>query len=177
MWLLKYEAERCYYLHSAVVLASRLAPHVAGVAAAGAALDLHAGRPDDEVGRGGIHLAPGDLINGCSHFTRGWQGLFHHWGSKSVKRLKKFSSDKHLETHHVHTLTAGNSKISLVYFYHVYVECVCYQHSSCDGCVCALSSGRGSCEKSPCGSCVWSHRSPRSLHQTKQHTPCQLHTG
>ena len=43
--------------------------------------------------------------------------------------------------------------------------CVCASHrcSSCVWCVCVLSSGQGGCERSPCGSCVWSPRSPRSL--------------
>lgn len=43
--------------------------------------------------------------------------------------------------------------------------CVCASHrcSSCVWCVCVLSSGRAGCERSPCGSCVWSPRSPRSL--------------
>ena len=66
------------YLDRAVVLARRLASHVAGVAAAGAAFHLHAGRPDDEVGRGGIHLAPGDLIDRRSHLTHRRQGLFNN---------------------------------------------------------------------------------------------------
>lgn len=62
-----------------MVLAGCLAPHVAGVAAASAAFHLDARRPDDEVGRGGVHLAPGDLIDRCPHLTHRWQGLFHHW--------------------------------------------------------------------------------------------------
>lgn len=38
------------YLHHAVVLASCLASHVAGVAAASTAFHLDTGGPDDEVG-------------------------------------------------------------------------------------------------------------------------------
>ena len=71
------------YLDHTVVLASRLASHVAGVAAAGAALHLDAGRPDDEVGGGGIHLAPGDLIDGRPHLTHSWQGLLHHCSGRN----------------------------------------------------------------------------------------------
>lgn len=67
-----------FHLDRAVLDASRLASHVTGVAAAGAAFHLHAGRPDDEVGRGGIHLAPGDLIDGRPHLTDGRQSLLHH---------------------------------------------------------------------------------------------------
>lgn len=51
------------YLNGAVVLARRVTAHVAGVAAARAALHLHTGRPYQEVGRRGIHLAPGDLVD------------------------------------------------------------------------------------------------------------------
>lgn len=51
------------YLNGAVVLAGRVTAHVAGVAAACAALHLHTGRPYQEVGRCGIHLAPGDLVD------------------------------------------------------------------------------------------------------------------
>lgn len=51
------------YLNGAVVLARWGAAHVACVAAARAALDLHAGRPYQEVGRCGIHLAPGNLVD------------------------------------------------------------------------------------------------------------------
>lgn len=61
------------------MLARCLTPHVAGVAAAGTAFDLHAGRPDDEVGRGWIHLAPGDLIDGCPYLTHRGHGFFHHY--------------------------------------------------------------------------------------------------
>lgn len=39
-----------HYLDSAIVFASRLAPHVAGVAATCATFHLNTGRPDDEVG-------------------------------------------------------------------------------------------------------------------------------
>lgn len=78
IWFTSVRVETCLYLDHTVVLASRLASHVAGVAAAGAALHLDAGRPDDEVGGGGIHLAPGDLIDGCPHLTHRWQGLLHH---------------------------------------------------------------------------------------------------
>lgn len=51
------------YLNGAVVLAGRVTAHVACVAAARAALHLHTGRPYQEVGRRGIHLAPGDLVD------------------------------------------------------------------------------------------------------------------
>lgn len=45
------------------MLAGGVTAHVARVAAARAALHLHAGRPYQKVGRGGIHLAPGDLVD------------------------------------------------------------------------------------------------------------------
>lgn len=51
------------YLNGAVVLARRGAAHVVGVAAARAALHLHARRPYEEVGGRGVHLAPGDLVD------------------------------------------------------------------------------------------------------------------
>ena len=51
------------YLNGAVVLAGRVTAHVAGVAAASAALHLYTGGPYQEVGRCGIHLAPRDLVD------------------------------------------------------------------------------------------------------------------
>ena len=57
------------YLNGAVVLAGRVTAHVACVAAACAALHLHTGRPYQEVGRRGIHLTPGDLVDHCPRLT------------------------------------------------------------------------------------------------------------
>lgn len=51
--------------------------HVAIVAAAGAALHLHAGRPHQEVGVGAVNQAPGDLKHLSARFTlrdHGWLG-------------------------------------------------------------------------------------------------------
>lgn len=84
------------YLDRAVVLAGRLTPHVAGVAAAGAALHLHARRPDDEVGRGGVHLAPGDLVDRRPHLAHRRHGLLYHWGG-GKRPSYLWSSDKLLE--------------------------------------------------------------------------------
>lgn len=65
------------YLNGAVVLAGRVTAHVAGVAATRAALHLHAGRPYQEVGGRGIHLAPRDLVDHRSRLTRRRDRLLH----------------------------------------------------------------------------------------------------
>lgn len=65
------------YLNGAVVLAGRMTAHVACVAAARAALHLHTGRPYQEVGRRGIHLAPGDLVDHRPRLTRRRDRLLH----------------------------------------------------------------------------------------------------
>lgn len=51
------------HLDTPVVYPGGLALDAAGVAAAGAALHLHAGRPYQEVGRGGVDLAPRYLVD------------------------------------------------------------------------------------------------------------------
>lgn len=51
------------HLDTPVVYPGGLALDAAGVAAAGAALHLHAGRPYEEVGRGGVDLAPRYLVD------------------------------------------------------------------------------------------------------------------
>lgn len=51
------------HLDAAVVHARRLAPDAARVTAPGAALHLHARRPDQEVGGRGVHLAPRYLVD------------------------------------------------------------------------------------------------------------------
>lgn len=66
-----------FYLNGAVVLAGRVTAHVAGVAAARAAFHLHTGWPYQEVGRCGIHLAPGDLVDHRSRLTHRRDRLFH----------------------------------------------------------------------------------------------------
>lgn len=65
------------YLNGAVVLAGGVTAHVAGVAAARAALHLHAGRPYQKVGRRGIHLAPGDLVDHRSCLAQRRDCLLH----------------------------------------------------------------------------------------------------
>lgn len=65
------------YLNCSVCSTSRMAPHVARVAAAGAAFHLHAGRPNNKVRRSGIHLAPRDFVNYSANFARCGQGFFH----------------------------------------------------------------------------------------------------
>lgn len=71
------------YLNGAVVLARWGAAHVACVAAARAALHLHAGRPYQEVGRRGIHLAPGNLVDDRPRLTRRRDRLLD-WKERSV---------------------------------------------------------------------------------------------
>lgn len=97
-----------------MVLASRLASHVAGVAAAGAALHLDAGRPDDEVGGGGIHLAPGDLIDGRPHLTHRWQGLLHHCRGETTQvtdcKQERAQSRSVLYAGHWHQRTLSDFK-------------------------------------------------------------------
>lgn len=73
------------YLHGAVVLARRGAAHVAGVAAARAALHLHARRPDEEVGGRGVHLAPGNLVDDSPSLAQRRDRLLH-WGAKERER-------------------------------------------------------------------------------------------
>lgn len=73
------------YLNGAVVLAGGLTAHVARVAAARAALHLHAGRPYQEVGRRGIHLAPGDLVDHRSRLAQRRDRLFH-WRERRAVR-------------------------------------------------------------------------------------------
>lgn len=65
------------YLNGAVVLAGGVTAHVACVAAARAALHLHAGRPYQKVGRRGIHLAPGDLVDHRSCLAQRRDCLLH----------------------------------------------------------------------------------------------------
>lgn len=65
------------YLNCAVVLAGRVTAHVAGVAAACAALHLHTGWPYQEVGRRGIHLAAGDLVDHRPRLARRRDGFFN----------------------------------------------------------------------------------------------------
>lgn len=65
-----------------MALAGRLASHVAGVTAAGAALHFNTRGPDDKVGRGGVHLAPGNLIDGGPHLTHRRDSFFNHWGAR-----------------------------------------------------------------------------------------------
>lgn len=69
------------YLNGAVVLAGRVTAHVACVAAACAALHLHTGRPYQEVGRRGVHLAPGDLVDHRARLTHRRDRLLH-WKKK-----------------------------------------------------------------------------------------------
>lgn len=71
------------YLNGAVVLARWGAAHVACVAAARAALHLHAGRPYQEVGRRGIYLAPGNLVDHRPRLTRCRDRLLD-WNERSV---------------------------------------------------------------------------------------------
>ena len=120
------------HLDRAVLHASRLASHVAGVAAACAAFHLHAGRPDDEVGRGGIHLAPGDLVDGRPHLTHGRQRLFHHCGDRDGRK-------------HVRCVAFQAFQV-LPWEPHL-----C---SSCAGCVPDPSLGQGSYERRPCSAGV-----------------------
>lgn len=54
-----------------------MAAHVAGVAAARAASDLHARGPDEEVGGRGIHLTPGDLVDHRPRLTHCRHRLLH----------------------------------------------------------------------------------------------------
>ena len=59
------------------MLAGRVTAHVAGVAAARAALHLNTGRPYQEVCRRGIHLAPGDLVDHRPRLTHRRDRLLH----------------------------------------------------------------------------------------------------
>lgn len=63
------------HLDTPVVYPGGLALDAAGVAAAGAALHLHAGRPYQEIGRGGVDLAPRDLVDHRPCLAHRWDGL------------------------------------------------------------------------------------------------------
>lgn len=78
-----------FYLNGAVVLAGRMTAHVAGVAAARAAFHLHTGRPYQEVGRRGIHLAPGDLVDHRPRLTHRWHRLLYCKKDKEREELSK----------------------------------------------------------------------------------------
>lgn len=71
------------YLNGAVMLAGGVAAHVAGVAAARASLHLHAGRPYQEVGRRGVHLAPGDLVDHRPRLAQRRDRLLHWEGRET----------------------------------------------------------------------------------------------
>lgn len=120
------------HLDRAVLDAGRLASHVTGVAAACAAFHLHAGRPDEEVGGGGIHLAPGDLVDGRPHLTPGRQSLFHHC------RARDGGENRGCER----ARSCGG------------LPCESHPCSACACCVPALSSGQGSGERRPCSAAV-----------------------
>lgn len=63
------------HLDTPVVYPRGLALDAAGVAAAGAALHLHAGRPYQEVGRGGVDLAPRYLVDHRARLAHRRDGL------------------------------------------------------------------------------------------------------
>lgn len=92
---------RASYLNGAVVFAGRVTAHVAGVAAARAALHLHTRRPYQEVGRRGIHLAPGDLVDHRPCLADCWNCLLYcnrdeREGGERESRVNDFGLRRHL---------------------------------------------------------------------------------
>lgn len=85
----------CAHLDEAVLLARGHAAHVAGIAAARAALHLHARRPDQEVGSAGVHLAPRDLVDDGPRPARRWHCLLCRRERARKQWLRWFSEWAH----------------------------------------------------------------------------------